>query len=146
MNYELGRRRGGALLLFVFLLPFSFLLIPLPADAQLVPCGGPGQKACTISDLFTLAANIFNWLLGLAAVVAILIIVLAGLGMLTYQFFENPETVLQGAKYTLTRAIAGLVIVAAAFLVVNTLLIILNVNADGALGKFLRERTDFLQD
>ena len=118
------RRKYTFILMGFLLLSVGFVLLsPIVVDAQgLVPCSG---LDCKITDLFKLAANIFNWLLGMAGIVAILIIVFAGLGMLTYGWFENPEVVLQGARYTLTRAITGFIIIAIAFIVVNTLLTVL---------------------
>ncbi len=129
--------RGFIVCLFVLSIFSVGFLSPVPAHAQLIPCNGID---CKVDDLTTLAVNIYNFLLGLAAVVAILIIVLSGVGMLTYHWFENPDQVLQGAKYTLTRAVAGFIIIAMAYLIVNTLLVVvLGVNQGGGVGDLLKE-------
>lgn len=99
------------------------LLFALPAHAKaIVPCSGLN---CTFSDFFQLFVNIYNFLLGLAAVVAVLLIIFSGVRMLLYYWSEQPEPELEAAKNTLRRAIFGLVIIVTAYLVVNTLLAVL---------------------
>ena len=101
------------------------LIMPLTAQAAIVPCTG---LDCTISDIFTLLINIYNILLGLAAVVALLFIVLGGVRMLIFYFAEQPEAELEAAKNTIRRALFGLLIIIGAFLIVATLLTFLQAN------------------
>lgn len=110
------------------------LLTPATASAQMPPifpdCDPlPGPKSlngssaedCVLGDLIQLAINIYNLLLYFASFVALLMIVWAGVRMLWFSYFENSEAELANAKLTLTRAIVGLVIIIAAYLIVNTL-------------------------
>jgi hypothetical protein len=102
----------------------ALLLFPLPAYQQepFVPCTG---LACTLEDLIEVPVRIFNYLLGLAALVFIGVIVFSGLRMMWYYAAESPEAELQNAKYTLTRGIVGFVIIVGAILIVNILLSLL---------------------
>lgn len=111
---------------FFFLLLFSyFFFLALPAQAALVPCGPTTDHACTFQDLATLLINIYNWLLGLAGLVAILFVVYGGFLMVYGWVAEQPQSVYQEGVLTVRRALWGLVLVAAAYLVVNTILTVL---------------------
>ncbi len=113
----------------------SIFLFSVPVYAAIIPCGprpgplAPGENisGCTLKDFFQLLVNIYNFLLGMAAIVAILILVWGGIQMFIYHYQESPEEKLSSAKLTITRAIFGLVIIAAAYLIVNTLLLLLGV-------------------
>ncbi len=97
---------------------------PLRARADgLVPCTG---LDCTFESIMELFANIFNWLIGLAGLVAMGFIVWAAARMLYWSFLEDAEAELVSAKRTLTRAIVGFVIVAAAWVIVNTVITIVS--------------------
>lgn len=88
----------------------------------LLPCNPLAGDPCTFSDLGLLLINIFNWLLGLAGLVAFLFIIWGGLQMLLGWFYEEPQNAWTAGKQTIRRAIFGFVLVAAAFFIVNTLL------------------------
>lgn len=88
----------------------------------LVPCGPFKGVACTFGHLGELLVGIFNWLLGLAALVAFLFIIWGGLQMLLGWFYEQPEGAWKDGVMTIRRAIFGFVLVAGAFFIVNTLL------------------------
>ncbi|MEX0649883.1 MAG: hypothetical protein WD200_02700 [Candidatus Andersenbacteria bacterium] len=75
-----------------------------------------------MSHIFDLLVNIYNYLLALAALVAMLMLVWGGIQMLIFYFDESPVTALEGAKNTIRRAIFGLVIILMAYLIVNTIL------------------------
>lgn len=114
-------------IIFSFFLMVVVLMWPVTAaQAALVPCSGLN---CNVSHFFQLLVNIYDFLLGLAALVAILLIIWSGIKMLTYQFSENPESDLTEAKHTLTRALTGLALIVGAFLVVRTLLLVLGVTS-----------------
>ena len=115
-------------------------LTPVGVSAQdgLVPCGPDGGgssenvSGCEIGDLFDLIRAIYNWLLGLAAVVAMLLLVFGGVRLMWYSWFaESPEEELASAKLTIRRALAGLAIIAVAYLLVFTLLTVLGVEDGG---------------
>lgn len=124
---------------------FLFLVAPLAVNAAIIPCG-PGDNGanannisgCSIGDLFQLLVNIYNFLLGLAALVAILILVWGGIQMFTYHYQESPDDYLNRAKLTVTRGIFGLVIIAAAYVITNTLLTLLGLNRGSAVGQLLQ--------
>lgn len=101
------------------------MLAPI-AEAAILTCGYAGQPACTqVSQLIGTLVNIYNTLLGLAAFIAMIMIIGSGIGMLIYHYFEHAEQVLENSKLTLTRAMTGFIIIAAAYLIVNTLLLLL---------------------
>lgn len=105
-----------------------------PAQAALLPNCNPipgNANSCGVGHIIQLLVNIYNFLLGLAAFVAILAIIGAGVGMLVYHWFENAEQILEGSKLTLTRAVTGFIIIAAAYLIVNTLILLLTGSATG---------------
>jgi hypothetical protein len=66
--------------------------------------------------------NIYNFLIGMAAVVALLLIVFSGVKIVIFQFSESPESELTEAKHGLTRALTGLALIMMAFISVQTLL------------------------
>ncbi len=90
-------------------------------------------------------ANIFNLLMGLAAIVAMAMMIFAGLrymlaGVAEVSPDERRATAFEAAKFTLFRAIVGFVIVVAAYLIVNTLIIILS-GGDSSIDVFLNPLT-----
>lgn len=118
---------------------------PTPAFAGLLPdCnpvpGGPsgGRPTCNVGHLIDLAVGVYNWLLSLAAFVFILMIIITGMGMLSYSFFEEPEKILSASKTGFRRAITGFVIIACAYLIVNILLVALGVTVGTPVGDLLR--------
>ncbi len=94
-------------------------------------------NSCTINDLFQLLVNIYNFLLGMLAFVAVLFIVFYGVKMIIHYISETPEQDLKDAKLGLTRAIYGIVLVAIAWLIINTVLVVLGVNRTSDLGRLL---------
>ncbi|MEX1112225.1 MAG: hypothetical protein WEC84_02075 [Candidatus Andersenbacteria bacterium] len=120
--------------------PLIVLILPVVVQAAIVPCGGPDQNPCKFSDLFQLLVSIYNFLLGAAALVAMLMLGWAGVLMLIYQWGEQPESDLANAKLTLRRAIFGLVIILTAYVVVNTLLGLLGLT-DNAITKLFDSGT-----
>lgn len=112
-----------ALIVMVVALTFA----PLSAAAAIVPCGTTANpEKCTFQHLVQLVVNIFNLMLGLAGFVAILFIIIAGIRMIWWNFWEESESELSSAKLTLWRAITGLVIIATAYLLINTLIYVLS--------------------
>ena len=110
----------------VMVFMIGFMLMPafqVYAQSDFVPCDGLG---CTFNDLCIMVTNIYNWLLGMAGLVAILLIIYGGVRMIWFSYFAefpNQEEELAAGKLTVTRAIFGLLIVATAYLLVNTLLV-----------------------
>lgn len=132
----------------VFLLLAACFLLPVSTQAvQILPhCDpiprGPGDPPtglppCGVDTLLQLVVNIYNWLLGLAALVAMLFIIFGGVRMLYYSYLEDSSSELESAKFTVRRAIGGFVIIALSYLLVGTTLAMLGVSPDTQLGKIL---------
>lgn len=82
-----------------------------------VPCGNTADNPCQIGHLFSAFIVIINYLIVMAGFVAVLAIVFAGFMMIYSQGQEK----LKEAKGRLSGAIIGLVLVAAAFILINAL-------------------------
>ena len=87
-------------------------------SAGLVPCGGPDQPDCQLCHFFVMLDSVFDFIiLRLAPVVAVLMLVIGGV-----MFFfggAKPET-LKTAKDVIFTTIFGLVIIFAAWIIINT--------------------------
>jgi hypothetical protein len=100
----------------------AVVFIPDAAMAQVdgvggfVPCSGAG---CNFCHFIVLANSIIAWLIGVLAVVFGVMVFAAGIGLVTSG--GNPSK-LSDAKKSLTNALIGLIIVLAAWLIVDTLL------------------------
>lgn len=104
---------------------FGIGLIVGPISAQasgIVTCTG---LTCTLQDLFRMLITIYNMLLGMAALVAMLFIIYGAAQMLYWSFMENSATELENAKYTVRRAIGGFAIIVLAYTIVNTAIVML---------------------
>lgn len=133
--------------LLVGLFVISTVVIPIvpAAQAALLPdCDRvPGSPdSCSAATLIELAAGIYNFLLGFAAVMLLLMLVWGGLQMIIGGLTGVPKgdakTSVNAGKATVTNAIIGVFIIAIAYLLVNTLLItVLQVDTSGPLGKIL---------
>lgn len=120
----------GSALAVALLLPYS------AAAGGIVPCTG---LDCTVEKLLELLVNIYNALLGFAALVAMGFIIWGGVQMLLYSFSEQPTSQLESAKLTLRRAIFGFMLVIGAYLIVQTVLFVLGFKFGlGNLEQFLR--------
>jgi hypothetical protein len=136
---------------FVFL---SLLLLPGFAEAQIIPrCSSTGLPSnpalscaqilqdptatCGVCHIFALLISIFNFLLGLAAILLLLFAIIAGARMIIFQFSEQPESELVNARLTLTRAIFGFAIIAGAMIIVNTVLFVIGLNSATPIGSLL---------
>jgi len=105
----------------LFIIGF-LLLAAFPVSAGLVPCGGAGQSACTLCDLFVLADNIIDFLVTVSFALAGLMIAFGGI--LFVAGAGNPGQI-QRAKGTITAALIGIIIVLVAWVVIDTILVVL---------------------
>lgn len=144
-----------------FLVTSYWLLVPLVVLGLLLPhtarmqtpfivCGGtiedpesPGYQGidpltCTLGHLLDVPVRIYNFLLGLAALVLLAVILISGLRMMWYYGAELPEAELAAAKNMLTRGLVGFAIVAAAYLAVNVALAVLSLNQGSWVGQTLQ--------
>lgn len=103
--------------LFLFLL----LVIPEIAAAQVpfVPCGNEGQADCSACHLAIMGNSILNWLIGFMFVIFAVVMTVAGFGLVTSG--GNPSA-LEAAKSKFVNAIVGLIIVLAAWILVDTIM------------------------
>ncbi len=89
------------------------------ADEGFVPCGKTVDNPCTVGHLFKGFVVIINYLIVMAGFVAVLAIVYAGFLMVYSQGDDGSG--LKDAKSRLSGAVIGLVIVAAAYVLINAL-------------------------
>ncbi len=100
------------------------LALPISAAAfSLVPCGrsdqvGTVDEHCQLGHLFILIVRMINYLISLAAVVAIYFVLNAGFGMVLAM--GNPEKI-QTNKESIKNAVVGFAIVILAFIFINLL-------------------------
>ena len=107
--------------LLIILLPALLLLnVGVVQAAGLVPCGGSGEAACTFCDFFVLLNNVVKFLMiDLVPVVAVLMLVIGGV---MFFFAGAKADILMRAKVTITSVVVGLIIIFAAWIIVNTIL------------------------
>lgn len=82
----------------------------------MVPCSADGCGTC---ELVTLANTVIRWLITTLFVVFAVIMVVAGFGLVTS---GGSQSALEGAKSKFQNALIGIIIVLAAWLIVDTLL------------------------
>lgn len=120
------------------------LINPIVAHAALVTCQPVNSQGeyvgCAFSQLVDTLVTIYNYLLGLAGLVALLYIIFGAIRMFYWTFMEAKEAELSAAKTTVSRAIVGLVIIAMAYLIVNTLIIWLG---GGSISSIISEGLSF---
>ncbi len=82
-----------------------------------VPCGNEATNPCQIGHLFSAFVVIINYLIAMAGFIAVIAIVYAGFMMVYSQGQEQ----LKAAKGRISGAVIGLVLVAAAFIIINAI-------------------------
>lgn len=87
-------------------------------NSGFVICGNKADEPCNISHLFRAFIIIINYLITMAGLVAILVMVIAGVQITTSQGEER----LRQAKQRMSGAVIGLVLVAIAFVAINSIL------------------------
>jgi hypothetical protein len=109
--------RTNRLRLYALLFVVGLFLCAPFTQAALVPCKGLN---CTVGDLVKLLVNIYNYLLGLAGLVALFFIILSGVKRMYFGFVEDSASHLEEAKKGLTQAVTGLILVATAYLILSS--------------------------
>lgn len=108
--------------IILFISPFFFTeslaLAATPADGivSLSGCSGPDCTACNVVDMVN---GGITWLIGILFVVFAVIMVIAGVGLVTS---SGNQSALESAKSKFTNAIIGLIIILSAWLIVDTLM------------------------
>ena len=64
-------------------------------------------------------------LLGIAASVLMLVLVWGGIQMIGHGLTETPQKTLENGKFTVTRGMTGLIIIALAYVIVNAVIAVL---------------------
>lgn len=95
-----------------------------------VPCQGTSCSAC---DLVTLGKNILDWLIGVMLVIFAIILAVAGFGLVTSG--GNPQAKTD-AKKKIMSAFIGIVIVLAAWLLIDTLMKVMLAGGKGEIGNY----------
>ncbi|MDE2001642.1 MAG: hypothetical protein KGI60_03725 [Patescibacteria group bacterium] len=101
---------------------YSFILANITFAQGLVPCGNPGQAACTLCDALQLVKNLINFMLQAGFALVGLFIAWGAFVIMTAGGSE--ERVKEGRKI-MTTAVTGLVIMLTAWLVLGTIIQIL---------------------
>ena len=132
----------------ITLLSLFLLAIPLASHAALLPDCSPVKSndpsddnysnVCGIEHLIQLLVNIYNYLLGFAAVILLLMLVWGGFQMILGFATGDPDEKYKEGKSTIVHALAGFGIVVAAYVVVNTVLIFLGVDSGSEIGSVLK--------
>lgn len=106
---------------FLLIVLLSLLFAPVTIYAAgLVPCGNPGEPACTIGHFFEMLARIYNFIVwNIAAPLAIIGITVGAIFMLISA--GNPDLFNRG-KEIIKWAVIGLFLVFASWVIINTIL------------------------
>lgn len=115
---EFSKLKFSVLLLLLAALVLGLNFLPQPAAAAFVTCGGSGQAQCTFQDLITVIIRVINYLISMAALVAMYYILLSGWNLIIA--LGDVEKI-QRAKSSIRDAIVGFSIVVLAFVFVNLL-------------------------
>jgi len=110
--------------IFLFVVLFSLISLPVLAQAAgLVPCGNPGEPACTLGHLFQMLGLIYNFIVYTIAVPLATLIIIVG-GVLILVSGGNPEMAGRGKK-ALMAGVIGLVLVFCSWVIINTVMSVL---------------------
>ncbi len=110
--------------IFKAIFPVLFFLLTATVKAQtsgggFVPCGNPDQKPCTWQNLMDMVQKIFTYALTYVAIpVAVIMIAWGGITMATS---AGNEGKFKKGREVITAAAIGLVIIFAAWLIINTI-------------------------
>jgi hypothetical protein len=99
------------------------LVIPLTAmGAGLVPCGGTNEPECKLSHLIGLGNNVIEFLIYIAALIAVILLAIAGFKLVISQ---GNASAMEQAKSSIWNVFVGFLIILLAYLVVQTILFVL---------------------
>lgn len=100
----------------------SFVLFPSISFAQdmgLVPCDGSPSSPCTTEMAVTFANNLISWLITMLGVIAVIALMFTGFQLLTS---GGDSGKWRQAKTMFTNIVIGIIIILAAWLVVDTIM------------------------
>ncbi len=120
-----------SLVIFILLLLFAPLFVFAQAQEGekegLIPCGTENDP-CDACDFWQMLLNLYNLLLGLAGIVAVIFMVVNGF---QYVVAVGDEEMIGKAKEGLKKAIIGLLLIGASYVIINTILVAMQFNLDG---------------
>ena len=121
-----------SILPFVLISHLSFLIsFSTVQAAGLVPCGGSGQSACTLCDLFGLFKNLIDFAMMLIFPLATVMIIYGGFLIMTTG--DSPTRAQQG-RGVIKAAVIGILIALLSWLVLDTIFKVLAPNFEGNFG------------
>ena len=85
----------------------------LASAAGLVPCNGPD---CSVCDIAKLLNNVITWFIGFGAILAVLVIVYAGIKLVTS---AGNQSAVESAKSMAFDVVIGFIILLCAWLIVD---------------------------
>lgn len=103
-------------ILFIALLIFILPIDVVTAQGGFVTCNGTNCSACNFVELLNL---LIKWLLGIVFVIFAVMMTIAGFGLVTS---GGNQSALDAAKSKFTNGIIGIIIILAAWIIVDTLL------------------------
>ncbi len=124
----LKRRILKVVLIFVLLISIFSLIFPSVADAALVPCGKSTDSGmCTLCHLIIGIKDIMDYGFKIMVVVAIVMLMVSGI---VYIVSTGNTGMMDTAKHLLTNALIGFAIILGAWLVINTVILVLGAKGD----------------
>ncbi|OGI85751.1 hypothetical protein A3A01_00160 [Candidatus Nomurabacteria bacterium RIFCSPLOWO2_01_FULL_39_17] len=117
------------LIIVIFSMPVFSFAAQIPPEGGLVQCGKGNEAPCTFDDIMDLVNTIINFILG-NLVIPIAAIMFAYAGFLLVTAGREAASARTKAKTIFTNTLIGLIIAAACWLIIKTVLSILGY--DGA--------------
>ena len=115
--------RANIVVMKIFLHPLVFFLLLSPLivfgqEGGLVPCG-TGDNMCDTDDFMKLIDNLVNFLFTFLSIIAVIVLVVVGFRMVTSRGNEEEW---KKAKSMFANVVIGIILVLAAWVIVDTLL------------------------
>lgn len=110
-----------ALILFLFSILIGFSVFTSTTFAQgLVPCGNPGQSACTVCDFYVLIDNLIDFVaIKLAPPLALLLIVIGAVFII---ISSGSQDLYNKGKNIITMALLGLLIIWGSWMIIDVVM------------------------
>ncbi|MDD5760620.1 MAG: pilin [Candidatus Pacebacteria bacterium] len=115
-NFKINGKIMNKWVILSLIICFCFCPVLIQA-AGLVPCGGETEPACNLCHLLVLVQNVLHFAIEMAFLVVIILIVYGGLRWI---FSLGKEENIKAGQRIITNAIIGIVIILAAWIIVNT--------------------------
>lgn len=111
--FKLMNKLAAANALLVFFFPLAV------SAAGLIPCGGPGEEMCKTEHVTELASTLISFLISMLGIIAVIALVIVGFQMV---ISAGNETAWTKAKNTFSNIVIGIIIILAAWLIVDLVL------------------------